>query len=166
MTGADILPNSELLTGGNSAGAHIGLGGLRSADGRAFPLLNVKVRASLAAVKLALDAGGVRVASSARATLNKDFILEFSTADSAAPVTRAWTNGGCCFHPCRRQCRRRRNRSGNKWSPRNQKTKAHRHTPRASPRTRCPYDPIPVCRCIADTIPDHLSAARSAFVKC
>ena len=272
MTVADILPNSELLTGGNRTGAHIGLGGLRSADGRAFPLLNVKVRASLAgpcahtlieqhfanpfdetldvtwifplpdtgaivefelragdirvvgecleraaaqaafdaarrdgkraalvekeqglihtlslvglparsnvivrftlvellpsvdnrfrwhfpttvaprytpgtpvghsglgvdadtdlvpnasrlsppirleggtrldlevqiagpvstvesslhAVKLALDAGGVRVAPSARATLNKDFILEFSTADSAAPVTRAWTNG-------------------------------------------------------------------------
>ena len=51
------------------------------------------IESSLHAVKLSLDSGAVRVAPSARATLNKDFILEFSTADTAAPVTRAWTDG-------------------------------------------------------------------------
>lgn len=51
------------------------------------------VESSLHAVKLSLDSGAIRVAPSARATLNKDFILEFSTAETDAPVTRAWTDG-------------------------------------------------------------------------
>ncbi|MEO7363651.1 MAG: VIT domain-containing protein, partial [Gemmatimonadaceae bacterium] len=45
MTLADVIPNSELH---NDPVTDLGLGGLRATDGRAFPLLNVKVRASLA----------------------------------------------------------------------------------------------------------------------
>ena len=43
---------------------------------------------------LRLDLGTtVRVAPSAKATLNKDFILSFSTAEDAQTVARAWTDG-------------------------------------------------------------------------
>ncbi|MEP6763347.1 MAG: VIT domain-containing protein [Gemmatimonadaceae bacterium] len=51
------------------------------------------LESSLHAVKLSLDSGHVRVAPSAVTTLNRDFILEFSTADSSATSSRAYTDG-------------------------------------------------------------------------
>ncbi len=51
------------------------------------------LESSLHALRLDLDEGGVRVAPSATATLNKDFILNFSTADEQHAVSRAWTDG-------------------------------------------------------------------------
>jgi len=84
----DLVPNASRLSppirleGGTQLDLEVEIAGPLSA-----------IESSLHAVKLSLDTGGVRVAPSARATLNKDFILEFSTADSSAPVTRAWTDG-------------------------------------------------------------------------
>lgn len=51
------------------------------------------LQSSLHAVRMDLEAGGVRVAPSAKATLNKDFILSFSTADDNRAAARAWTDG-------------------------------------------------------------------------
>lgn len=51
------------------------------------------LESSLHAARMQLDAGGVRVAPSARATLDRDFILEFATAASDATESRAWTDG-------------------------------------------------------------------------
>jgi len=51
------------------------------------------IESSLHAVKLALDTGSVRVAPSAKATLNKDFILDFTTRLTAVHTTRAYTDG-------------------------------------------------------------------------
>jgi Ca-activated chloride channel family protein len=48
---------------------------------------------SLHAVRVDLEDGGVRVAPSARATLNRDFVLSFTTADPDHATTRAWTDG-------------------------------------------------------------------------
>jgi Ca-activated chloride channel family protein len=41
----------------------------------------------------ASDGGGVRVAPSERATLNKDFVLSFSAGEAEVPALRAWTDG-------------------------------------------------------------------------
>ena len=51
------------------------------------------LESSLHALKMELEEGGVRVAPSAAATLNQDFILSFSTADEQRAVSRAWTDG-------------------------------------------------------------------------
>jgi Ca-activated chloride channel family protein len=52
------------------------------------------LESSLHAISLSMDHGVVRVAPSAVTTLNKDFILAFSTAGrGAAVVPRAWTDG-------------------------------------------------------------------------
>jgi Ca-activated chloride channel family protein len=48
---------------------------------------------SLHAVRVDLEDGGVRVAPSARATLNRDFVLAFTTAEPGRATTRAWTDG-------------------------------------------------------------------------
>jgi len=45
------------------------------------------------AVRLDLDDGGVRVAPSPSSTLNKDFVLAFTTGDPDAAAVRAWTDG-------------------------------------------------------------------------
>jgi Ca-activated chloride channel family protein len=51
------------------------------------------LESNLHAVRMSLDAGGVRVAPSARTTLNSDFILAFATSASDRTATRAWTDG-------------------------------------------------------------------------
>lgn len=48
---------------------------------------------SLHALSLELDDGGVRVAPSGQATLNKDFVLSWTTGDASAAALRAWTDG-------------------------------------------------------------------------
>lgn len=48
---------------------------------------------SLHALSLALEDGGVRVAPSANATLDRDFLLSWSTGLPDAFATRAWTDG-------------------------------------------------------------------------
>lgn len=48
---------------------------------------------SLHAVRMGIDGGGIRVAPSTKATLNKDFILSFSTGDDQEASLRAWTDG-------------------------------------------------------------------------
>ncbi|HYO12002.1 MAG TPA: VIT domain-containing protein [Thermoanaerobaculia bacterium] len=48
---------------------------------------------SLHAVRVDLEDGGIRVAPSARTTLNRDFVLAFTTADPDWATARAWTDG-------------------------------------------------------------------------
>ena len=48
---------------------------------------------SLHAVRVDLEDGGVRVAPSAKTTLNRDFVLAFTTADPDRATARAWTDG-------------------------------------------------------------------------
>lgn len=48
---------------------------------------------SLHAVRMGIDGGGIKVAPSTKATLNKDFILSFSTGDDQEASLRAWTDG-------------------------------------------------------------------------
>ena len=84
----DLVPNASRLSppirlaGGTQLDLEVEIAG---------PISTIE--SSLHAVRLSLDSGAVRVALSTRATLNKDFILAFSTADSSAPVSRAWTDG-------------------------------------------------------------------------
>ncbi|MDQ6612321.1 MAG: VIT and VWA domain-containing protein, partial [Gemmatimonadota bacterium] len=84
----DVVPNASRLgpplrlKGGTELDLEVEIAGpLRS------------VASSLHSVKFVVASGAVRIAPSARATLNKDFILEFSTADSDSTSTRAWTDG-------------------------------------------------------------------------
>ncbi|MBC8089788.1 MAG: VWA domain-containing protein [Phycisphaerae bacterium] len=51
------------------------------------------VASSLHAVRMLLDSGAVRIAPSALTTLNRDFVLEFGTAQATAVETRAYTDG-------------------------------------------------------------------------
>lgn len=51
------------------------------------------LESSLHAVKLTLDGGGARIAPSHVTTLDRDFILEFSTAAAEVVDTRAYTDG-------------------------------------------------------------------------
>ncbi|MCK6523762.1 VIT and VWA domain-containing protein [Myxococcota bacterium] len=51
------------------------------------------LESSLHAVSMALDGGGARVAPSASARCDRDFVLHVSTADSKALTPRAWTDG-------------------------------------------------------------------------
>ncbi|MEO7999989.1 MAG: VWA domain-containing protein, partial [Gemmatimonadaceae bacterium] len=84
----DAVPNASRLTppirlaGGTMLDLEVEIAG---------PLSTLA--SSLHAVKMSLDAGSVRVAPSAVTTLNRDFILEFSTAESTAVSTRAYTDG-------------------------------------------------------------------------
>jgi Ca-activated chloride channel family protein len=48
---------------------------------------------SLHAVRMDLNGGTVRVAPSAKATLNRDFVLAFTTAGADRAASRAWTDG-------------------------------------------------------------------------
>ncbi|MFN3197226.1 MAG: VIT domain-containing protein [Bradymonadia bacterium] len=78
---------------------------LRLAGGTALDLevsiegLPKRLASSLHSVRLDLDAGGVKVAPSTKATLNKDFILSFAVGASAAgkdgahSAAQAWTDG-------------------------------------------------------------------------
>lgn len=52
-----------------------------------------ELSSSLHALALSLEDGGARVAPSAKATLNKDFILSWSTGEPSAVASRAWTDG-------------------------------------------------------------------------
>jgi Ca-activated chloride channel family protein len=54
-----------------------------------------RLESSLQAVRVDLGGpdGGVRVAPSGTATLDRDFVLAFSLGDQDQPVTRAWTDG-------------------------------------------------------------------------
>ncbi|MEO7360078.1 MAG: VIT and VWA domain-containing protein, partial [Gemmatimonadaceae bacterium] len=84
----DLVPNASRLTppirlaGGTTLDLEVEIAGSLSS-----------LESSVHAVKLYLDSGSVRIAPSASATLNRDFILEFSVADTTAPVTRAFTDG-------------------------------------------------------------------------
>lgn len=51
------------------------------------------LESSLHAVSMALDGGGARVAPSASARCDRDFVLHVSTADAKALTPRAWTDG-------------------------------------------------------------------------
>ncbi|MFT5458460.1 MAG: Ca-activated chloride channel family protein, partial [Myxococcota bacterium] len=51
------------------------------------------VESTLHAVRMSLDGGGVRVAPSATATLDRDFVLAFATGEAERPAARAWTDG-------------------------------------------------------------------------
>ncbi|MDF1665234.1 MAG: VIT domain-containing protein [Planctomycetota bacterium] len=57
----------------------------------AAPVHNLS--SSLHAVRMGIDGGGIKVAPSTKATLNKDFILSFSTGDDQEASLRAWTDG-------------------------------------------------------------------------
>lgn len=48
---------------------------------------------SLHALALTLDDGGARVAPATNATLNRDFVLSWTTGEPGAVSTRAWTDG-------------------------------------------------------------------------
>lgn len=84
----DAVPNASRLTppirlaGGTLLDLEVEIAGPLSA-----------IESSLHAVKLSLDSGSVGVAPSAVTTLNSDFILEFSTAESSAVSSRAFTDG-------------------------------------------------------------------------
>ena len=84
----DVVPNASRLTpplrlsGGTMLDLEVEIAGSLST-----------LESSLHAVKLYLDSGSVRIAPSASATLNRDFILEFSVAETSTPVTRAFTDG-------------------------------------------------------------------------
>lgn len=55
------------------------------------PVKNLE--SSLHAVKMSIDGGGIALAPSGKATLNKDFVLAFSTGDESDVALRAWTDG-------------------------------------------------------------------------
>lgn len=84
----DLVPNASRLTppirlaGGTLFDVEVEIAGALTS-----------LESSLHAVKMQMDSGSARVAPSARATLNRDFILAFSVAESATPVTRAFTDG-------------------------------------------------------------------------
>lgn len=84
----DVVQNASRLTppvrleGGTELDLEVEIAG---------PLSSLE--SSLHAVRLQMANGMTRVAPSAKSTLNRDFVLEYSTADSSAPVTRAWTDG-------------------------------------------------------------------------
>ncbi|MGV3707791.1 MAG: VIT domain-containing protein [Gemmatimonas sp.] len=84
----DFVPNASRLTppvrleGGTKLDLEVEIAGPVSA-----------LESSLHAVRMNMISGAVRVAPSSSATLNKDFILEFSTADRTTTSTRAWTDG-------------------------------------------------------------------------
>ena len=84
----DAVPNASRLTppirlaGGTILDMEVEIAG---------PLSSLE--SSLHAVKLTLDADRVRIAPSATTTLNRDFILEFSSAESSVTMSRAYTDG-------------------------------------------------------------------------
>lgn len=84
----DFVPNASRLTpplrlsGGTTLDLEVEIAGALTS-----------LESSLHAVKMNMDAGGIRIAPSTSATLDRDFILEFSVAESNAPVTRAYTDG-------------------------------------------------------------------------
>ncbi|MEP6779787.1 MAG: VIT domain-containing protein [Gemmatimonadaceae bacterium] len=84
----DAVPNASRLTppirlaGGTILDLEVEIAG---------PLSSLE--SSLHAVKLNLDADRVRIAPSATTTLNCDFILEFSSAESSGTMSRAYTDG-------------------------------------------------------------------------
>jgi Ca-activated chloride channel family protein len=91
--GSGVAADTDIVPDASRISPPIRLGGGVKLD------LEVEIEGAVSALESALHAvrldlgSSIRVAPSARAILNKDFILLFSTADSQKLLTSAWTDG-------------------------------------------------------------------------
>jgi Ca-activated chloride channel family protein len=96
-SGAGVLPDTDQAPDASRLQPPLRLEGDVALD------LEVEIHGSVTSLDSSLHAvrvdlpdatgGGVRIAPSTRATLNKDFILAFSTGEESSPALRAWTDG-------------------------------------------------------------------------
>jgi Ca-activated chloride channel homolog len=92
--GSGALPDTDRVPDGSRLQAPLRLEGGTKLDLEvqlAAPINNLS--SSLHAIRMTMNCGGLKIAPSTRATLNKDFILSFSTGDDQEASLRAWTDG-------------------------------------------------------------------------